>query len=243
MPSPAKAPRICIFGDSHLAAAKMALDSGAVDLGAPYEFWGADGPRFRQLTMQESTIHASEEAAPIVAAVNGKGRKTLSATDFDVFLFYGARLRQSEYYPPLLDFICKPDGSLSSAVRQKLTRRFLMGTRAYRFAMQFAKHKSKPRVFYSPTSFLTEGITENAHAEFPFAHRAKANDRDILRAWLDEEAHTDGITLIHQPEESITAGLFTKSKYAVDNAVAEKDAVHKNGAYGALILSQFKAAL
>lgn len=59
MPSPAdaSASSLCIFGDSHLASLKQALDQGLLDpAGANVEFWGAYGPCFRQLRYREGAI-------------------------------------------------------------------------------------------------------------------------------------------------------------------------------------------
>jgi hypothetical protein len=48
----------------------------------------------------------------------------------------------------------------------------------------------------------------------------------------------DGITLIPQPEETVTLGLFTREAFAVADHVRKQDYEHRNAAYGALILAR-----
>jgi hypothetical protein len=55
---------------------------------------------------------------------------------------------------------------------------------------------------------------------------------------LQRVAAEDGITLLRQPDETVTAGLYTDASYAVAKHVEKRDYEHKNARYGALILSR-----
>ncbi|WP_163848860.1 hypothetical protein [Pseudooceanicola aestuarii] len=239
--APRQALRICLFGDSHLASVKHAQDRGLIDWrGHRMEFWGAYGPAFRQLELRGDAVHPKPDARPIVAEINGAGREVLQATDFDAFLFYGARLRMSEFMPPLLETLCAEDGHVSTAVRRILTRRFLRGCRAYRFARAFAAANPAARVVFAPAPLLTEG---RGGPDLPQAAQASPTDRDQLRHWLDAEAGQDRITLLHQPEETITGGYLTRIEHASDEIGQEDDPVHKNADFAAMTVGRFLAEL
>lgn len=235
--------RLCIFGDSHLGCGKAALDAGLVDTdGVDVEFWGADGPLFRQLEMVGGEVHATPEAAERIALVNGRGRTVLSPTDFDMMLVLGARLRTFEFFAPSLHLVRQAGIAASEAVARKATATWMEGTRAYRFARSFAQADAC-RVVFAPVPFPTEGVLTDPFAGIPLAAEAEEQDLDRIWAPILEKAAADGVTMIRQPAETVTQGCLTKRDYGVENAVAAKDAVHKNGAYGALILTEAIAIL
>ncbi len=242
MPLPRK--KLCIFGDSHLASVKRALDGGLIDMSAfDVEFWGAKGAYFRQLHMQDGAIVAEGEAADMVAAVNGRGRTHLRAQDFDCVLFYGARLRISEFFAPFLERM-HGDGVVDSeAVIQAAAETWLTCTRAFRFARVFAEQRDT-QVFFAPGPLPTVGakdftIKNRVLQQYPNASKATAADRDLLWRALMQQAGSTGVQLLRQPEETVVGGVFTDARYGVENAQDSEDAGHKSPAFAALMLEQF----
>ncbi|SLN18973.1 hypothetical protein AQS8620_00418 [Aquimixticola soesokkakensis] len=231
--------KLCIFGDSHLSAASRALKEAPVLGDLAYEFWGADGPSFRDLTLVDGRITPGKIAKDVVATVNGQGRETLGPTDFDAFLFYGARLRMSEFMPPMLDLLARPFAHVSAAVARKQVRSFLGKTRSYRFAQHFAAQNPKASVVFTPTSLLTADILPRVANGYRYAKKAQEPHRAILRDLLDEAGREDGITFLHQPERTIVKGMFTDPAYGIAGAQEDKDAVHKAPAYARLILETY----
>jgi hypothetical protein len=110
----------------------------------------------------------------------------------------------------------------------------LRGQTGYQLAAGLAANG--PKVLLAPVAFPTEGVA----LKLPLATAEVAASDPDLRAelWdiLTATAAADGITLLPQPEASVTAGCFTRAEFAVAGHVAKKDYEHKNPAYGALVL-------
>ena len=238
-PLAAPIPSLCIFGDSHIASVKQALDGGLL----PYltdhlEFWGAYGPAFRQFEYQDNAVHARKDAEEMVARINGNGRLSLRGDAFAAYLFYGARLRMADFLPPMLSTL-RQGGHLSAAVRQRVTRRFLEGRKSYRIAQQFVRANPGASITFAPAPLLTLGIGQ-PEKTWPDAADATADERAEIRTWLDAEARRDGITLLHQPEETIVEGCWTDPRYAATGPGSADDPVHKSPEFAALMLSRYR---
>lgn len=243
MPLDAKSARLCIVGDSHLGAVKKALDLGLIRLPMTVEFWGATGPNFRKLRQAPGRIVPDPAAREAVERVNGAGRTELAAADFDVFLFYGARLRFSEFAAAMLSYMGSPAAATSPSLLRAAARQFLQGRRFYRAAVDFAAHNPDARVFFVPTSLATAGIGNDPYAGRAAIQGAGPAERAELRALLDAAWQDAGVTLLHQPEETITGGLYTHPDYAVEGAEESGDAGHKSPDFAALMLDVFMAHL
>jgi hypothetical protein len=242
---PSDAETLCLFGDSHLAALKRALDDDIAQLpGYEAEFWGAKGAQFRQLVQDaDGRIRPGREAAEMVALINGRGRMTLAPADFDVFLFWGARLRVAEFLAPFLHR--SQSGTVDSfAVLSAAAAQFLTNCRSYRFARSFARAGAE--VWMIPAPLPTAGVKDFTRknrvlAGWERATGASAADR--LRLWsaLESVAAQDGVRLIRQPEDTVTGALFTDARYAVAGVAETEDAGHKSPAYAARLLAEFTA--
>lgn len=250
MPSQSKPPKktLCIIGDSHLGSVKRALDAGLVDLaGFDTEFWGAQGPAFRQLNLIDGAYRAqSPQAAEAVLQINGRGRAHVAPGDFDIFLFYGARLRMAEFMPPMLHHMARPNGAISRAVLAAATERFVRGTRAARVAMHFAE--AGARVYFAPTPLFTDGVIDFEKArwavrDFPLAWAADVPQRAPLWQALSDIFAAAGVGFVPQPEDTICRGVFTKADYAPEGALDARDVVHKSPEFAALMMRACLAAL
>jgi len=238
MPSPSE-PSLCIYGDSHLASLKLALDQGLVETGdLKIEFWGADGPLFREIDLIDGRARPRTEAAmERVKLVNGNGRTELAPDDFSAFLFAGGRLRNHEFTAPMLCRMNDETGFLSQAVRQKALHRWLNGRRSYRIARTFAA-SGRCTVFFAPAPFLNETAASEAEIAGHVDPRTTPEQRAAIWDEIEAAMAADGVRLIRQPEETVTKGALTKAEYATERARERRDAVHMNGAYGALVLRQ-----
>jgi hypothetical protein len=234
--------RFCVFGDSHIACIKHALDEGLLDLqGIELEFWGAPGPQFRDLHFVDGQLVGTTEAArDNLAKINPARSAALVPQDFDGFLFIGCRLRLSELLVPLLQNQAGKPGYVSAAVRDLMLTRWLEGCRWYRAAREFAKERP---VYFSPAGFLNEGVLSEDELASAINAEATAAERSALWQLMEVAMAGDAIQLLRQPEETVTRGALTARSYATTLGVQDDDAVHKNGAYGALILNQALAQL
>lgn len=237
-----KSLRFCVFGDSHIACIKHALDEDLLDMqGIELEFWGAPGPQFRDIHFLEGQLVGTTEAARNnLAKINPARSAALVPQDFDGFLFIGCRLRLSEFVVPLLQNQAGKPGYVSAAVRDLMLRRWLEGCRWYRAAREFAKERP---VYFSPAGFLNDGSLSEEDVAKAINTEATASDRCALWDQIEQAMASDSITLLRQPEETVTRGGLTARSYATTLGSQDDDAVHKNGAYGALILNQALAQM
>lgn len=251
MPLPPKLNRIAIIGDSHLGSLKVAHDEDRIawPKGMDVEFWGASGPAFREITWSRGALRAKGEAQKLVKLINANDRTYLPAKDFDAVLFYGARLRSIEFFGPYVEWRSAAGGWPSKAVLLETARGYLISTRAYRNACEFAK--SGTTAIFCPAPFPTDGVMDltargGILKQFPNATDLSPDDRAMLWDVLQEAALAEGVTLMPQPEDTVTLGLLTKSEYATEGAADVKDTGHKNPDFAARwmkdVISVFSAS-
>jgi hypothetical protein len=234
-------PRLAVFGDSHYACLRQAHGLGLVDVsGAEIEYWGHVGTRFHFLALRDGAIVPTDDfTAQRFAKFNEKGRRFLSAADFDMILFVGTRV----YVGPLFQRLLHAQAHgpfLSSGLRRRLLQDGLYGQNGYQFAKGLAA-TGTARIVLSPVAFPTEGQGELSVQITPEVRSASTEDRAALWRVAAEIAAQDGITLIPQPEETVTDGVHTKAEFAVADHIAKRDYEHHNPAYGALIFERAMA--
>jgi hypothetical protein len=241
---PVTAPqRLCIFGDSHMACVRLALNMRPQAL-APLdvEFWGTIGHRFRYVSLKDGALVPDDDfTAKRFSAVNRAGRTSLRPDDFDVIAFTGCRTRVDGLVMEFLHRNRHPDLFVSSGVRRAIIAGHLRSLYPYQFAMDFAR-QGKARILYQPVSFQLAGHPHPMLDQFPDAVQGTASERAAIWALVQEVMAEDGITLLAQPESTVTDGCFTKAGFATRFA-AKGDSTHKNRDYGRLVLRQIRAQL
>lgn len=236
--------KLAIFGDSNLGAVRRAWEAGLLRFhGYDVEFWGAAGGDYRAIHYGKGALRATTpEAEETVLLVNGNGRRALAATDFDVFVFYGVRLRLAEFFAAYLDVMLDPDRAISDAALACAAAQFLQERRAVRMAQMMRADGAKEIVFVY-AGFPSWGIVNQAEegrllAKTPRIVEARAEHRARLWAALGRVFHDLGFGFIGQPEETVVRGMFTDPIYAVEGALEKEDANHKSPGFAALLLKK-----
>ncbi|MES2333549.1 MAG: hypothetical protein V4551_02590 [Pseudomonadota bacterium] len=231
-------PRLCIFGDSHYACLKQAEVQGLVDVSCiDLEYWGHVGGRFRYLEVRDGVVHPVDDfTARRFAKFNAKGRMVLPAADFDVIHVTGARVYVWRLFHQVLQGLTQGP-FLSSGLLRRILSDGLRGQAGYQLALGLAT-TGTARVLLSPIAYYTADPDRFADVMTP-AMAALIPDH-VPEFWdiLQGVAAKDGITLLPQPVETVSAGLFTDPAYAVASHVEKRDYEHHNAAYGALILAR-----
>lgn len=243
MPSRNKSRKLCIIGDSQVASVALALREGRTTPpdGVEVEFWGAVGPDFRQIDWIDGAICAPAAAREAVLQVNGNGRDHVAPGDFDGLLFYGARLRIGWFFAQYQQWVADQGARPSRAVAELATRDFVICARAYRLAGRMAEAGQK--VIYAPAPFYSDGVRDlaapdNLYHSYPAAFETTEVDRDHLWELLETVAARDGVNVVRQPEDTVTAGLLTKREYQCADALEEDDIGHKSPAFAARWLEE-----
>ena len=233
------APRICIIGDSHLSGIKKAHDAGQINWpdGARVEFWGAAGPLFRDICWAKGAMQAGKKAGPSVTRINAAGRGHISPKDFDLIIFFGARMRIFEYFGEVLCWRARSGTWGSRALQDAMAAAYLETIRVYRAATEFAARGVQAMCF--PVPFPTADVVAHDGQKgifdaYPHARDATAEDRTRIWSRLRDIASGAGVDLIAQPDHTVVQGLLTASDYACDGAWETNDIVHKNADFAAL---------
>lgn len=231
-------PRLVVFGDSHYACLRHAHRLGLVDVsGTDLEYWGHVGKRFLFLEFRDGAIHPTDDfTANRFAKFNEKGRLFLPPADFDMVLIAGARTQLSPLFRTLL-YARMHGPFITSGLRRRIVRDFLHTKIGYNFARHCAA-TGTARIVLSPVALPTEGAPQLEPAVTPEMRAAGAEQRAEIWDTIVDVAAAEGITVIPQPEETVTAGMFTRAAFAIENHVERNDFEHRNPAYGALVFSR-----
>ena len=248
MPSRAKTKTLCMIGDSQIGSVALALKDGlaAVPDGYEMEFWGVEGPAFRSIDWVDGAIRPAPAALERVLTINGNGRDHIAPGQFDGVVFYGARLRVAMFFAEYFQWASGRITLPSQSVLDTAVHDFAISTRAYRMGRELAA--AGDRVFYVPAPFNSDGVRDlaapgNLYHDHPAAFAATAQDRAHLWEAFERVAARDGITLIRQPEDTVTSGILTKAEYCCAGAIEEDDIGHKSPSFAARWLQDLWSAL
>lgn len=236
--------RLVVFGDSNIAAVRRAFDAELLPFGGyDVEFWGAAGPEYRHIHYNNGALRPMKpDAKKQVLLVNGHGREALGPADFDVFVFYGVRLRLAEFFSAYLDLLLDPDRAVSEAALARAAAQFLQERRAVRMAAMMKADGAK-RIVFVYAGFPCWGVVDHAQAgglleSFPRVTQASEALRARLWHVLTQAFDALGLELVGQPEETVVQGMFTDAAYAVVGAAESGDAIHKAPSYPAKALEK-----
>ena len=248
MPSQSKSKRVCVIGDSQMGSLRVADTNGLFEWPEEFEveYWGANGPNFRQLKWSDGALHATGEALDSVRLINVAKRERIAVEDFDILVFYGCRLRMSSLFAAMLHWRYAQGSWPSWAVLTEAVQAHANACTAYRTAREFAK--AGVEVVFIPSPLLTEGVVDphgrkGALHDHPEAEHATPEDRAHLWFAQEEVATRDGIHFVRQPEDTIASAIFTKSEFACDGAYETGDNGHKSPEFAARVINDGLSAL
>jgi hypothetical protein len=231
-------PRLAVFGDSHYACVKRAVDQGLVDVSAiDLEFWGHVGNRFRYLTFQNGAITPTDEfTEKRFAKFSTRNRPSLPISEFDWIFFMGCRIPAFGLFASLMQE--KRTGSrMTSGLTRRVIEDKLRSAAPYGFAVQ-AADLGTARIAVAPTPFPT-GIAPFHYAEqYPDVQDTTPEERAEIWAIIEAIMTEDGLTMITPPDEMFVSGLYCHPDFVVESHPETSDLAHKNAQYGARIFDQ-----
>ncbi|MCB1996259.1 MAG: hypothetical protein H6933_13030 [Burkholderiaceae bacterium] len=238
--------RICIVGNSHIAALKAGHDAEPQAFREhSIEFFGLPGRRFQSLRFDiDRGLVFPDSHAQALALVTGGRFDRVAPEGFDVLVFHGCRVNLGKLCQSLLTG-GPPSVRYSKRFLTAGVHGWLTTNETYRVMLQLRVH-SQVRIMLSPMPMAAEGPTGSASA-------GGAPSLDVLQdieALVDQCCASDGFVFSPQPRQTLTQDARTGSEYSSGSTrllVAEQheddDTAHMNGAYGCLVLKSVLAKL
>ena len=211
--------KICVIGNSHIAALKLAVENGALD-GADIDivFFGAPGKHFNKLRVRDGVIRGPDTLRDKFLLVS-EGRYTqIDPAEFDVVVVYAG----SFYFHQLLGSIhhaLKNQVHLSEDCLSTGIERWLTSKHAFRLTRRIGKASSTTRAILVPRPIPAVGATDASVTVGPYAKspwlwdRLEPSFRKKVWSICAQTAERGGVEVFPQPESTIDANQFTKPEY------------------------------
>lgn len=234
--------KICIVGNSHLAAIKKAVDTGAFkEKGIEIEFFGAHGRNFKTLQFKDGIISGPKKISEELLLVSGNKRSTLDPTEFDAIVVYGGSL----YLKELMTSIHKLTIHGNRYFSETFLDEGIAGWLQAQLAFQIAKSTSALglRTLLLPRPIPARRLSPEERRGR--TRRGTTEYREALFVRVEEIAQSLGIEWLMQPRETLTPDLrYTKTEYStgstrlVDETRGHGDADvnHMNASFGVLMV-------
>lgn len=258
--------RVCVLGNSHLAAVKLGWDQRAAarpDLHC--DFFGAPKNGLAEVVFEDGFIIPQTEEVRGAFAMTSSGQEKVRLDAYDSFVTVGlgfsmATLIRRVYRDYRSDGHNNLDGDITlvgeATFRQSCTTMLARST-----AMWLAGHLGSAgvaRILIVPQPLPSEEILEadDAVMDAPLWQAAvREGDDASLDQTMNEAMQAlaaPGLGFLPQPPATRAGRLFTRRDYAIGSvrlaagfeAVhAKNDVGHMNGAYGAAVIDDLAAML
>jgi hypothetical protein len=233
--------KVCIIGNSHLAALRLAVREGLyTHPDVEFVFWGLSGKHFQTITYDNGRF-----STPLVSKVLevSDGRYGIvPAQAFDAFVFHGVPLWPLGLRASLLRGRPEITTSTRGGVRQQIAD-WLPKLPAYALARALRADYSGP-ILISTVPFLTK------RARMPQPRVVDSDNVALIHSCLGERLSKDSMVYVPQPPNTTVNLLYTRRRFNIDgpwlydlNATHRPDTRHMNGTYGAEVLRTFSARI
>ena len=230
-------PRLAVFGDSHYACVKRAVDQGLVDTRmVDLEFWGHVGKRFHHLSFVDGAITPTDDyTAERFAKFSTRNRTSLPIAEFDWVFFMGCRIPSFGLLAALMQE--RRNGTrMTAGLMRRIAEDRLRRAPAFGFAVEAAR-LGTARIVVAPTPFPTGLEPFHLAERFPDIRDTSAAERAELKAIIAGVFSDAGLTLIWPPDEMFSDGLYCHPDFRVETHDDTGDVAHKSAKYGARIFS------
>lgn len=240
--------KICVFGNSHLGALKIAANAAGSETRTPADFlfWGAAGKNFPEIKLVNGKLVSP---TPAYSRQVADGRVTdLDVTRFDAIVLYGCHVDFSRISNRVA-ILLQNSGNLSHGFRKEIVSDLLgkwwNGLGLIKMIPGLMSViGARPCLFY-PHPLWSEGASSVTDLRLEVEILAEVHD--LAQARLQPI----GVQMRRQPEMTVIGEIATKQQYSfgsvkLNTQGAEHpatDFVHMNQDYGALVLVDILEAL
>lgn len=246
--------RICIIGNSHLAAVKLAWD----DLANCYKdieivFFGARGTAMKNLEVKNGCLIPTDDFTKQEIKFTSGGQEFISFNNFDAILLYGLACDLRMLSFPLSTHrlghkIADSRPIMSQACFTQLCEDRVSHNILFEIATMVRDATDIP-IFVSPAPFPSQACIEDETQNWSYLnnHDGKITQQSYYQGISNAFSSLHAI-FIPQPEATITNNVFSKphfTKKAIrlikgfSHIHPENDYLHMNKDYGKLLLVQF----
>ena len=224
--------KVCVLGNSHVSALKLAWD----ELAATYssiniDFFAAKGKSLGGLSVAGDKLVAGKPSLKKSIAYTSGGKESVSVSEYDAFLVYGLTFK-----PPILD--------------RRLSQAVISDCCIDNYRLSVNGQLAEMVRTISSVPVLA------GHAPFPTRlnekqHPSEAVPYATVLDILNSEFEDDGFAFVPQPEQTIEEEWTTMSAFAVGaprlvtaehkvgNVHEEVDGLHMNSEFGKLYIQSF----
>jgi hypothetical protein len=247
--------RACFIGNSHLGSVRLAWPLVRDDFpGLDVTFFGAPGKSLGELQIRDGVVGtASKRAAQLLQRISGRGEFRIA--DFDYFALFGIGFSPSTVLTTFENFGVWRAG-IEDPEKRLLSRPAFVETVAGQLRRSLAatlgaklRAETDRPIFIVPQPCPAEGVLAPSSAnileigepiaEFVRWKAAATAAADLQRFFVraaQSAASSLGVSLLPQPAETLTSGIFTKEAYRYTSSVQKMDYAHMNAEYGKVVL-------
>jgi len=242
--------QICVIGDSHLAALKLAWN--AIEGEYPeirLTFFGSPAKNLRDVRVENGALVPDSEKTLLHLQQTSGGEKEIVPERFDGFLIVALELKIDRLIQIYRNYRAEehtnPKGVqqyISNACFLQASKGSLQSSLAFEIAEKLRSLTDRP-ISFLPQSFPTEDAAKRR----TWKEMIECGDYALLaHTFLRaiSELRLAGEHILQQPEETRTAEMFTKRDFGVgsvrliknDAQHPDDDYAHMNQAYGIVVL-------
>jgi hypothetical protein len=247
--------KVCIIGNSNIAAVKDAWDHAAslelYDVQA--DFFGAGAPQWKSIEVHDGKLWAN--SAIVEARFSGQqyGRDHIDLTGYDAIFLHGF-LRPRPLYQineELAIHARETSHALSSALLQDLAVDMIANSVWARISRGIAENGHAPMVTsvrqYPSSTIIDKGANRSRYALCrDFSSKEDIAFISTFVAEVETQCRAAGHVVLSQPRETIRDRFFTDPTYCVGSRRISSDQQHKvndywhaNRKYGELVVRQY----
>lgn len=235
--------RVCICGNSHIAALKFALRDGVYDNPRiDFQFWGLPAKKFRTIDYRDGALVTSEAA--LMREVTGLDAPRLELDRFDAVVFHGCEITLTDWLASIKAAFNDLSDPPAAFLRDGLQSCF-EPLHVSRLIRRVRENHDMP-VFASPNPFVSM-----ASAKFKKL-RVSAAEIGRFQSAIALAVEDLGATYLPQPEDTIKRRCFTHPKFSrdapilrdgIDRQRPKNEHHHMNQHYGARVLAKIARLL
>lgn len=247
--------RICVIGNSHIAALKKAWDSGVQSETPSIElvFFGSHQDSLKSVYLSDGRLSTRDESVRrALAMTTGLQDPELTLSSFDCFLLHAlVNPNWPLPYTLRLDQHAASNGSspslglVQAVVAEKLHESVLA------HMVDTIRSGSDLPIVVSPQPYLSVDVLEHPLQGRRYHHMARLDGRegpdfrDEYQSALDGLARKHSLAILPQPTETVSKRYFTAHEFCAGSVRLSKqmdvehpsdDFAHMNVRYGALVL-------